>query len=102
MSTFSPVGLQSSNGISVCVCVCVCAWRVYMEWTWSVHYIGISTYQFIPYYAIAVHKHSHTRILKPFEDSEPLGLKVKIASFFKFIVLLLTLSTSLFVDVTYP
>ena len=25
MSTFSPVGLQSSNGMGMCVCVCVCA-----------------------------------------------------------------------------
>ena len=86
MSTFSHVGLQSSDGISVCVCVCVRACvracvRVCVEWTWSVHYVGISTYQFIPYYAIAIHKHTHTRILKPFEDSEPVGLKVEIAFF---------------------
>ena len=43
------------------------------------HNVGISTYQFIPYYASAIHKHTHTRILKPFEDSEPTGLKVDIA-----------------------
>ena len=43
------------------------------------HYIGISTYQFIPYYASAIHKHTHTCILKPFEDSEPSGLNVDIA-----------------------
>ena len=43
------------------------------------HYVGISTYQFIPYYASAIHKHMHTRILKPFEDSLPTGLKVDIA-----------------------
>ena len=98
VSTFSPVGLLSSNGISVCVC----AWHVCMEWTWSVHYNGIFTYQFILCYAIAIHKHTHTRICKPFGDSEPVGLKVEIVSFLKFIVLLLTLSTSLFVDVTYP
>ena len=42
-------------------------------------YVGISTYQFIPYYASAIHAHTHTRILKPFEDSEPTGLKVDIA-----------------------
>ena len=41
------------------------------------HYVGISTYQFIPYYASIIHK--HTRILKPFEHSEPTGLKVAIA-----------------------
>ena len=43
------------------------------------HYVGISTYQFIPYYAIAIHAHTHTRILKAFEDSEPTGLKVETA-----------------------
>ena len=41
------------------------------------HYVGISTNQFIPYYASAIHK--HTRILKPFEESEPTGLKADIA-----------------------
>ena len=29
MSTFSPIGLQSSKGIRMCVCVCVCV-RVYV------------------------------------------------------------------------
>ena len=29
-------------------CMCVCVWT---EGTWNVHYVGISTYQFIPYYA---------------------------------------------------
>ena len=43
------------------------------------HYIGISTDQFIPYYASAIHKHTHTLVLKPFGDSEPTGLKVDIA-----------------------
>ena len=43
-------------------------------------YIGIFTYQFIPCYASAIHKNTHTRILKPFEDSEPTGLKVDIAN----------------------
>ena len=75
MSTFSPVGSWSSNGMRMCVCVCV-----WTEWTWNLHYFGISTYQFIPFYASAIHKHTHTRILKPFEDSEPTGLKVDIAS----------------------
>ena len=37
------------------------------------HYAGISTYQFIPCYASAIH------ILKPFEDSKLAGLKVDIA-----------------------
>ena len=43
------------------------------------HYVGISTYQFIPYYANAIHKHMHTRILKSFEDSKPTKLKVDFA-----------------------
>ena len=60
--------------VCVCVCVCVCVWT---EWTWSMQYIGIPTYQFIPHYASAIHK--HTRILKPFEDSELTGLKVDTA-----------------------
>ena len=38
------------------------------------HYVGISTYQFIPCYVTR-----NTRILKTFEDSEPTGLKVDIA-----------------------
>ena len=42
------------------------------------HYVGIFTYPFIPYYASAIHKHSHTYIIKPFVDSEPMGLKVDI------------------------
>ena len=43
------------------------------------HYDGISTYHFIPHHACATQKHTLTRILKPFEDSEPTGLKVDIA-----------------------
>ena len=43
------------------------------------HYAGISTYLFIPYYASVIHKHTHTLILKPFEDSEPTGLIADIA-----------------------
>ena len=54
------------------------------------HYVGISTYQFIPYYASAIHKHTHTRILKPFEDSEQTGPKVHRAHFFCLLSLSLT------------
>ena len=43
------------------------------------HYNGMSTHQFILYYASAIHKHTH--IFKPFEDSKPTGLKVDIAIF---------------------
>ena len=43
------------------------------------HNVGIFTYAFIPYYASAIHKHTHTPILKLSEDSEPTGLKADIA-----------------------
>ena len=43
----------------------------------NLNYGGISTYQFIPYYASV---DTNTRILKPFEDREPIGLKVDIAT----------------------
>ena len=62
--------------VLACVCVCVCGRN---ELEVSVHYVGISTYQFsfrtMPASAI----HTNTRILKPFEDSEPTGLEVDIA-----------------------
>ena len=45
-------------------------------------YVGVSTYQLIPYYGSAIHKHMHTHILKPFEDSKLAGLKVDIANIF--------------------
>ena len=38
------------------------------------HYVGISTYGFIPYYAI-VYRQTHASV----EDTEPTGLKVDIA-----------------------
>ena len=73
------VGERERERVCVCVCVCVCeSVCVWTEWTWSIQYIGISTYQFILYHASAIYKHMH--ILKPFEDSEPMGLKVDIAS----------------------
>ena len=54
-------------------------------------------HQFILYYTSALHKHTHARILKPFEDSEPVGLKVNIAevvcSFSYLYVFLLVLPT---------
>ena len=71
LSTFSPIGLRSSNGMRMCDCECVCVYGMNLKYAW---------HQFIPYYAGAIHKHTHTHILKPFEDSEPTGLKVDIAS----------------------
>ena len=50
------------------------------------HYVGISTHEFIPYYASAIHKYKHACILKPFEDSEQMGLKVDIAGRFSCMV----------------
>ena len=66
--------------VHVCVCVRACVRAcVWIEQVRSMHYVGISTYQLISYYASAIHKHTHTRTLKPFEDSEPTGLKVNTA-----------------------
>ena len=41
------------------------------------YYNGISTYQFIPCYASAIH--TNACIFKPSEDTEPTGLKVDTA-----------------------
>ena len=64
----------------VCMHACVCVDEMNLKYAlhWRMHYTGISTYQFIPYYASIIHKHMHTCILKTFEDSEPMGLKVDI------------------------
>ena len=64
----------------MCVCVCVCVRACVQNEHESMHYTGTSTYQFIPYYASAIRTHTH--ILKPFEDSEPPGLKVDFAGVF--------------------
>ena len=66
MSTFSAVGFAVLRWWD-CVCVCVSG----MNLKYAL--------QFILYYASAVHKHTHTYTLKPFQDSEPTGLKVNIA-----------------------
>ena len=100
MSTFNPVGLRSSNSmrmcvshcacvcvlawvhacvcvcdsVCVCVCVCVCGWNQLNVYT-TLAYPHISSFS-------AIHKHTHTRILKPFEDCEQTGLKVNIANYY--------------------
>ena len=51
--------------------VCVCVRNELEVCTTSVHSILCQYY---------IHKYTHTHILKPFEDSEPTGLKVDIAS----------------------
>ena len=58
------------------MCVCVCVWNE-LEVCTTLAYPH--NYEFILYYASAIHKHTHAHILKPFEDSEPTGLKVDIA-----------------------
>ena len=70
ISTFSPFGLLSSD----CLRMCVGAGgggRNELEVCTTLEYIHISVH--------SVHKHTHTCILKPFEDSELTGLKVDIA-----------------------
>ena len=53
LSTFrQSVPVWQRECVCVCVCVCMCVWT---EWTWSMHNVGISTYQFILYYASAVY-----------------------------------------------
>ena len=52
MSIFRPVGSVLRSFENVCVCT---------EWTWSMQYVGISTYQFIPCYTQAPpHTHPQT------------------------------------------
>jgi len=75
VSTFSPVGLLSSNGVSMHACVYL---GVYMGIVWN---------ELIRGYANVVHTSSsfsthactHAHILIPFEDHELMGLKVDIA-----------------------
>ena len=62
--------------VCVCVCVCVCAHAHVCGWNELNVYAGISAYQFILYYTQA---RTHTRILKPYEDSKLTGVKVNIA-----------------------
>ena len=54
-----------------CVCVCVCVEGIELNVYTTMAYPRISSFR-------ATHKHAHTRILKPFEDSERMGLKVDI------------------------
>ena len=99
MSTFSPMGLRSSNGMGmcvsvcvsvracmqtrVCVCVpqCVCMCECALACVCGRNELNVYTMLAYPRISsfCVIHKHTHTRILKPFEDSEPTGLKVDIA-----------------------
>ena len=74
MSTFSPIGTLSSNGMRMCVCVCVCVDGMNLKYALRFHiHIIISSFR-----AMLV-LYTSTRIHKPFADSEPTGLKVDIA-----------------------
>ena len=62
--------------VCMCVCVCVCGrvcGRNELNVYTTLTYHRISSFR-------AIHKHAHTRFLKPFEDSELTGLKVDIAA----------------------
>ena len=61
--------------VRACVCVCVCG-RNEPEVCTMLAYPHMSSFHVMP---VLTHKHTHTRILKPFDDSEPTGLKVDIA-----------------------
>ena len=56
------------------VCVCVCGRNELNVYT-TLAYPCISSFR-------TIHKHTHTHILKPFEDSELTGLKVDITDMF--------------------
>ena len=57
---------------NVCVCVCVDGMNVKHALRGHIH---VSVHSVL----CQCHKHTHTRILKPFEDNQPTGLKVDIA-----------------------
>ena len=84
ISTFSPVGKLSSNGLRVRVCVRVLVYSTGIEQITDMWTCQRSAY-FNPIpstHARArahTHTHTHTHILIPFEDREPTGLKVDIA-----------------------
>ena len=61
MSTFSPANSRSSNGMIMCVCVCARA-RACVDGM-TTQYVGISSHQFIPYCASAIHKHTHPQTI---------------------------------------
>ena len=74
MSTFSPIGLQFSNGMRMCVSQCVCVYRMNLTYIYTTQaYPRISSFRAMPVL------YTSTRILKPSEDSELMGLKVDIA-----------------------
>ena len=65
--------VQSMTGVFFCIAEVTQGLKVDTDGAKS----GL-TLPFILYYASAIHKHTHAHILKPYEDSEPTGLKVDI------------------------
>ena len=57
------------------VCVCVDGMNLKYTLCWHIHIWVHSIY------ANAIYLHMHIRILKPFENNEPTGLKVDVAIF---------------------
>ena len=86
VSTFSPVGLRSSDCMRVCVCVCVtvCAGACVRVCVCVCGRNELNVHATLAYPRISSFRVMYTstrtgRILKPFEDSEPTGRKVDIA-----------------------
>ena len=71
--------------VCACVCVCVCGQNE-LEVCTTLPYPHSS---FCTMPVLYTSTHTHTRILKPFKDSEPAGLKVDIATDFHAVWLLI-------------
>ena len=75
ISTFSPVGLLSSNGSRMHVCVCTGIARNEL-----IYSVGMPAKCILQVHSVYTHTHAHAHIIIPFEDREPTGLKVDIAN----------------------
>ena len=62
MSTFSPVGSRSSNGMRMCVCVCVCVDGMNLKYTvhWHIH---ISVHSILCQCYTQAHAHMHPQTI---------------------------------------
>ena len=64
MSTFSPVGSRSSNGMRMCVCVCVCVCVDGMNLKYTVHWhIHISVHSILCQCYTQAHAHTHPQTI---------------------------------------
>ena len=65
MSTFSPVGLWSSNGMRMCACVCVCVDGINLKYTQRSH-IHISVHSVLCQYTVLdTSTHASSNDLRP-------------------------------------